>query len=81
MQYTAPYDPEMQDLADMTVGRQIRQLRQARDLTQQQLATHAHISLRTLANVENDEDTLLSTLQALADALGVSVSELFGKAS
>jgi DNA-binding XRE family transcriptional regulator len=68
--------------ADLSLGGRVRQLRRGQDLTQQQLATDAGIALRTLVNVEQDEDARISTVQAIADALGIDVRELFmGKAS
>lgn len=45
-------------------------------MTQQALAEDAGVALRTLVRIEQGEDVRLGTLTALADAFGITVSEL-----
>jgi transcriptional regulator with XRE-family HTH domain len=55
----------------------IRRLRDERQLTQEQLAHKAKISLGYLARLETGRhDPKLSTLRKIAKALGVPVTEL-----
>lgn len=54
----------------------MRELRRAQDLTREQLAVKAQISVRTLARIELDEGPANdSTLAVLALALGCDVSD------
>lgn len=66
----------MQVLSDESPATSVRRARLAAGLSQQTLATQAGISLRTLARIERGEDTLVGTLTAIADALGVPVADL-----
>jgi transcriptional regulator with XRE-family HTH domain len=69
----------MQDLANADrVADRVRVLRQARNLTQQTLASHAGLALRTVANLEAGQDVSLDTLRKLAAVLEVTVAELVG---
>jgi len=61
------------------MGTRIAQIRLERDLTQQELATKAGLSMRTIAYAEAGRDMRTSTLWAIAEALGVSVDDLFVK--
>jgi transcriptional regulator with XRE-family HTH domain len=69
-----------------TFGRRLRRLRQAADLTQQQLATAAGLATSVVVVLESGKpqasgkplDPRLSTLTALAKALGCDVRELIG---
>lgn len=63
------------------MGTRIQELRLARDMTQQELATKAGLSMRTIAYAEAGRDIRASTLWLIAEALGVSVDDLFEKAS
>lgn len=55
----------------------LKELRYARVLTQQELATAAHISVRTVTALERGETTAHPrTIRALAKALGVRPQEL-----
>jgi len=55
----------------------LRTLRLKQELTQKQLAAKAKMSYAFLSNIETGKaDPSLSTLKRLAEALGVSVSEL-----
>ncbi len=62
----------------MDLSIRIRDLRQARRLTQMELAYRAGISLRTLASLELDADhnPTTKTLEAVAGVLGVSLLDL-----
>jgi transcriptional regulator with XRE-family HTH domain len=60
------------------LGAKIRSLREARGLTQNELAEHAEVSVKHLGEVERGRgNPSLSSLQKLAGALGISLGELF----
>lgn len=71
-------------LSSMTptqMGRRLKQLREARDFRRQELAERADISreyLRRLEAGRQDPDPTVGTLQRLAKALGVKITELLG---
>jgi transcriptional regulator with XRE-family HTH domain len=67
---------DVQDLSHVVTGAKIRQRRVAAGMTQQALAEDAGVALRTLVRIEQGEDVRLGTLTALADAFGITVSEL-----
>ncbi|OJT43344.1 helix-turn-helix domain-containing protein [Serratia plymuthica] len=54
----------------------IRQLRLEKGWSQEQLATIAGLSTRTVQRIENGEQASLDTLNAIAAALGLQVSDL-----
>lgn len=54
----------------------IRQLRLEKGWSQEQLATIAGLSTRTVQRIENGEQASLETLTAIAAALGLQVSDL-----
>ncbi len=54
----------------------IKDLRIAKGWSQEQLATIAGLSTRTIQRIENGEQASLDTLTAIAAALGLQVSEL-----
>ena len=59
------------------VGTRLRQLRQARRLTQEQLAERAGLSYKFVGEVERGRgNPTLTTLAALSDALGVRLVDL-----
>ncbi len=58
---------------------QIKQLRLARQLSQEELAERAQVSVRTIQRLETGEDVSISTLNLVAGALGVEVADLFQK--
>jgi len=65
----------------VTVGRRVKALREAQGKTQQELASSAGISLSILARIEQtkpgtETDPRISTVAALAKALGVGVGAL-----
>lgn len=55
----------------------IIELRQSKGWTQERLATESGIGLRTVQRLEAGEDASLETLSLVADALHVSVRDLF----
>jgi transcriptional regulator with XRE-family HTH domain len=60
-------------------GLEVRRLRQAQDLTLEQLAERAGVSQNYIGTIENGHrDPSLSTIEALAIGLGVATGELFG---
>jgi transcriptional regulator with XRE-family HTH domain len=60
------------------IGERIRTLRLSRNLTQEQLAESADISVSFLSMIERGERTPhLVTLQALATALGDRIGDFF----
>lgn len=59
-------------------GRRVRYLRKTADLTQEELANKAEISVDFLSNVERGINApSFENLEKLAKALGVEVRELF----
>lgn len=59
-------------------GKRIRQLRRQKDITQEDLAEAAQISVDFLSLLERGENApSFKTLEKLAKALGVPVKELF----
>lgn len=62
------------------VGVRIRSLRLERNLTQEQAAERAHLSVKHLQDVERGEtNPTIASLIALSRALGVTLSELFAR--
>lgn len=62
------------------VGANIRRLRKAKGLTQEQLAHEAGFAMRYLAGVERaEENVTLKYLVKIADALGVEPGELLAR--
>jgi transcriptional regulator with XRE-family HTH domain len=67
------------DLSPAIIGREIRALRRRAGLTLEQLGGRAHLTPSYIGSIENGErDPSLSTIQALAAALGVPTGQLFG---
>lgn len=61
-----------------TFGARIRALRQAQGLSQEKLAELAGLHRTYISSVElGERNVSLKNIQALADALGVSLQELF----
>jgi transcriptional regulator with XRE-family HTH domain len=65
----------------MAIKERLRELRIAAGLTQQELAVRAGLSVSAVAHLEVGRipDPRVSTLQALARALGVSLDSLAGE--
>lgn len=62
------------------IGKRIRQHRQARSWTLTQLQERSGINNGNLSKIENGIQSLTNkTMQALADAFGISIAELFDK--
>lgn len=57
--------------------REIKQLRLAKHLSQEQLAEKSKVSVRTIQRLKAGEDASISTLNLVAGSLGVKVGELF----
>lgn len=63
------------------VGANIRRLREAQGLTQEQLAGEADIAMRHLGRIERGEgNPTIDMLAKLAGVLGVTPGKLFGEA-
>jgi transcriptional regulator with XRE-family HTH domain len=61
------------------VGARVKQLRQARRLTQEQLAERAGLSYKFVGEVERGRgNPTLTTLASLSEALGVQLVDLLG---
>jgi len=59
-------------------GRRLRQLRRQKDLTQEQLAEAAEVSVDFISNVERGINApSFESIERLAKALGVELKELF----
>ena len=63
----------------MSMGYKIREMREAKNMTQVELAAKSGVSRTTISNLENgiESVTTTRTLNKLATALGVNVEELF----
>lgn len=61
------------------MGYKIKEFRENLNMTQEELAEKSGISRATISMLENNaaKETLTSTLIALANALGTTVSDLF----
>jgi transcriptional regulator with XRE-family HTH domain len=68
----------MPELLLMPIGDRLKRLRKAAGMTQQALATAAGLSMSAIIHIEAGRipDPRLSTLKALARALGVTLDEL-----
>lgn len=56
-------------------------IRKSKGLTQEKLAELSHLSVRTIQRLEAGDDSSLETLRLVANALNVSVTELFESVS
>ena len=67
-------------MADMTIGERLKQLREMRGLSQNELAKRAGVSHPVVSDLERGirEDMTVSTAKALARVLGVSLEMLVG---
>jgi transcriptional regulator with XRE-family HTH domain len=62
----------------LALGRRLRQLRRAHELSQEALADRAGVHPKHLSEIERaNKDPRATTVIRLADALGVPVSELY----
>ena len=64
-----------------TIGKNIKQLRQEKGLSQDRLSKLADLSLNTVVKIELDEspNPTIETIQKIAKALDVSVDDLLKK--
>ena len=68
----------MRDQFRVKLGERIKALRKRANLTQEQLAEEAGVSVNFIGNVERGESAAsVKTLRRIAKALGVSLKELF----
>jgi DNA-binding NtrC family response regulator len=68
-----------EDQLHLTIGRAIRDLRQARGLTLKQMSRRTNLSVSLLSQIERAESSAsVSSLYKLANALDVRITELFG---
>ena len=64
---------------ELTIGRNLKNLRKARNLTQEELAEHLGISFQAISKWERGEGYPdITMLPALARYFGVTVDELIG---
>lgn len=61
------------------VGQEIRRIRQKRGLTQWQLSTMVGITPGRMLLIERGEGCSNDLMTAIAEVLGVTVAELYGK--
>jgi putative hydrolase of the HAD superfamily len=68
---------------ERSLGKQLQVARQAAGLTQQQLCSRANLSFSTLTKIERGaiKAPSIFTIQAIADALNVSLNELIGQSA
>ena len=61
------------------MGYRIKELREKKRMSQEELAEKANVSRTTISQLENDETktTTTGTLNKIADALGVRMESLF----
>lgn len=60
------------------LGKRIRDLRLAAELTQEELANRAQLTKGFISQIENDQTSIsLDSLVDILDALGISISEFF----
>lgn len=61
------------------MGYRIKEIRELKKMSQEELAQKSGVSRTTISNLENDTDrtTMISTLQKIARALGVTVDQIF----
>lgn len=64
-----------------TIGKNIKQYRQDKGLSQDKLSKRADLSLNTVVKIEVDEspNPTIETIQRIANALDVSVDDLLKK--
>jgi transcriptional regulator with XRE-family HTH domain len=64
-----------------SIGEKVRELRQARGLSQEQLAVKAGLYSRTIRRIEQGEDFTFGSLTAIATALDTTTGELLAETS
>lgn len=70
-----------QNNSKSNIAKNIRKLRQAKGISQDRLSKLADLSLNSVVNIEagNNPNPTIETLEKIAKALGVEVSDLFKK--
>ncbi|MCP5037699.1 MAG: helix-turn-helix domain-containing protein [Rhodobacteraceae bacterium] len=67
-------------MLQISIGRQIRKLRQAKNLTVTDLSKASSVSVAMISKIENGQTSpSLSTLQRIAIGLGVTITSLFSQ--
>ena len=62
----------------MNIGEKIRKVREAKGLSQKEISAMVNMDQSQYSKIENDKtDPTTSTLEKIAKALGIDVSELF----
>lgn len=61
------------------MGFKLKEVREEKRMTQEELAEKSGVSRQTIISIENDKttDVKVSTLQKLASAMGTTVQEIF----
>ena len=60
------------------IGAKVRRLREAKGLSQEQLAVYSGLSVATVDSIERGiRNPTIETLQAIAETLDIAASELF----
>jgi transcriptional regulator with XRE-family HTH domain len=63
---------------NMNIGEKIRKVREAKGLSQKEISAMVNMDQSQYSKIENDKtDPTTSTLEKIAKALGIDVSELF----
>lgn len=67
---------------DLEVGKKIKSLRLASDLTQEELANRARLTKGFISQLENDQSSVqIDSLADILEALGISLTEFFRDSS
>ncbi len=62
----------------LEIGKKVKDLRLAAELTQEELATRAQLTKGFISQIENDQTSIsLDSLIDILDALGISISDFF----
>ena len=76
---TSLYDPPMKKDADIAArfGRRVRELRKAKDLSQEAFAAESGLDRTYISGIERGRRNVsLCNIEVIAKALGISISEL-----
>ena len=63
-------------MINLTIGEKIRNLREDRDMTQKELATKIHKSVRSVRYYEHDQMLTIDALESIAETFNISIFEL-----
>ena len=67
---------------EFKIGKKVKALRLASDLTQEELADRARLTKGFISQLENDQTSIsVDSLADILEALGVSLSEFFGESA